>query len=171
MSTKIEIVLRKQQSSQKWPALEDPTTGSKPAGENDGMPAKPTISSRFDIGPGESAAKAPAYPTSSKTGAKDWDKVASALTKKKKEKQSTSGKAKADSDSSATEPGDDDGVESDTSEYGGGDQVDSFFKKLYANSDPDTQRAMVKSFYESDGTSLSTNWNEVGKGKVTPKHD
>jgi len=25
---------------------------------------------------------------------------------------------------------------------------------------------MVKSYYESEGTALSTNWSEVGKGKV-----
>lgn len=28
------------------------------------------------------------------------------------------------------------------------------------------RRAMMKSFTESNGTSLSTNWDEVGKGKV-----
>jgi len=59
-----------------------------------------------------------------------------------------------------------DGAESDYSDYGTGDPVDGFFKKLYANADPDTRRAMVKSYYESEGTALSTNWSEVGKGKV-----
>jgi len=48
----------------------------------------------------------------------------------------------------------------------GGDPVDGFFKKLYAGADDDTRRAMIKSFTESNGTSLSTNWGEVGKGKV-----
>ena len=28
------------------------------------------------------------------------------------------------------------------------------------------RRAMIKSFYESGGTVLSTNWDEVGKGEV-----
>lgn len=60
-----------------------------------------------------------------------------------------------------------DDADSDLEE--GGDNVDAFFKKLYAGADPDTQRAMMKSYVESQGTSLSTNWDEVSKGKVEPK--
>jgi ABC-type transporter MlaC component len=39
--------------------------------------------------------------------------------------------------------------------------VNSFFKKLYKNATPEQQRAMMKSFTESSGTSLSTDWNDV----------
>jgi suppressor of G2 allele of SKP1 len=35
--------------------------------------------------------------------------------------------------------------------------------------DPDTQRAMMKSYQESNGTVLSTNWKEVGTGEVEMK--
>lgn len=35
-------------------------------------------------------------------------------------------------------------------------------RDIYANADEDTRRAMVKSYVESNGTSLSTNWQEVG---------
>ena len=44
--------------------------------------------------------------------------------------------------------------------------ADSFFQKLYAGADPDTKRAMMKSFIESNGTSLSTDWEDVSKGTV-----
>lgn len=38
--------------------------------------------------------------------------------------------------------------------------------KIYKNSDDDTRRAMEKSFVESQGTVLSTNWNDVKDKKV-----
>lgn len=38
-----------------------------------------------------------------------------------------------------------------------------FFKQLYKDADPDTQRAMMKSYIESNGTALSTNWEDVAK--------
>ena len=47
--------------------------------------------------------------------------------------------------------------------------VDDFFKSIYGNADEDTKRAMMKSFYESKGTCLSTNWQDVGSRFVTPK--
>lgn len=52
---------------------------------------------------------------------------------------------------------------------GGDAAVNEFFQKLYADADDDTRRAMMKSFSESGGTTLSTNWEEVGKGKVEVK--
>jgi len=52
---------------------------------------------------------------------------------------------------------------------GGDAAVNSFFQHLYANADEDTKRAMLKSYTESGGTSLSTDWKEVSKGKVEVK--
>jgi suppressor of G2 allele of SKP1 len=43
---------------------------------------------------------------------------------------------------------------------------DAFFKMLYENADEDARRAMLKSYTESNGTALSTNWEEVSKKKV-----
>lgn len=57
-----------------------------------------------------------------------------------------------------------DTIDSDDEEQG--DPVDSFFKSLYAKADPDTRRAMMKSYIESNGTALSTNWSDVGSKKV-----
>ena len=62
------------------------------------------------------ASSGPSYPTSSKHGVKDWDKLATDLTKKKKEK-SKDEKAK---DKDGADQGDDSGADSD---YGGGDDV------------------------------------------------
>lgn len=44
--------------------------------------------------------------------------------------------------------------------------VQDFFKKLYAQADEDTRRAMLKSMSESGGTVLSTNWADVGSRTV-----
>jgi suppressor of G2 allele of SKP1 len=52
---------------------------------------------------------------------------------------------------------------------GGDSTVNTFFQKIFADADPDTRRAMMKSFQESGGTALSTNWEEVQKEKVHVK--
>lgn len=160
MSTKIEIVLRKQVPGQKWSALEASSTDVKLA---DRTASTASAASAPTSGP--------AYPTSSRHGAKDWDKVASDLTKDSKSKaeskaESKRKKGKKEAKEGADAGGESDSAESVDSDYAAGDPVDGFFKKLYANADPDTQRAMIKSYTESQGTSLSTNWDEVGTGKV-----
>lgn len=43
------------------------------------------------------------------------------------------------------------------------------FKKIYSSSSTEVQKAMNKSFSESGGTVLSTNWKEVGQDKVEVK--
>lgn len=52
---------------------------------------------------------------------------------------------------------------------GGDSTLNSFFQKIFADSDDDTKRAMMKSFQESGGTTLSTNWDDVRKGRVPVK--
>lgn len=144
LSTKIEITMRKQTPGQKWKSLESTATNVQ-------LTDRPTTTAPE---PTSAAANAPSYPTSSRQGAKNWDKVASELSTSQK-----SGSRKKD--------GGTDDADSDIED--GGDNVDAFFKKLYSGADPDTQRAMMKSYVESQGTSLSTNWGEVSKGKVEPK--
>ncbi|KAK3325994.1 SGS domain-containing protein [Apodospora peruviana] len=142
---KIELVMQKAAPGVKWgrwgeeviggsttaPAAAEPVTtpapmaaATAPAGKennNASTSAKPAVGN---------SAGAPAYPTSSKTGPKDWDKLDEA---------------------------DDDDDKQD---------VNFFFKQLYKGATPEQQRAMMKSFIESNGTALSTDWNDVGSRKV-----
>lgn len=44
--------------------------------------------------------------------------------------------------------------------------LNKLLKGIYGRSDEDTRRAMMKSYYESGGTVLSTNWKDVGSRHV-----
>jgi len=165
MSTKIEMVLHKKISGQRWSVLEASSTSEVPIGRASisGTPPVPTMAAAST--PASSQGSGPVYPTSSRHGVRNWDKLAVELTSKKQNK-ATDSKGKSKEADQEDEGEKSDGADSVDSDYGTGDPVDAFFKKLYANADPDTRRAMVKSYYESQGTALSTNWDEVGKGKV-----
>ncbi|KAI4263385.1 MAG: hypothetical protein L6R42_001464 [Xanthoria sp. 1 TBL-2021] len=139
LSTKIEFVLKKASAGEKWPSLESDAPATAEDIDKNGV-----LADRVTV-------TGPSYPTSSKKGPKNWDKVANDLSKKPK-KENKDG-----------EEGGDDGLEE---EFEGADPVNGFFKQLYSRADPDTRRAMMKSYQESNGTTLSTNWSEVGKGKV-----
>lgn len=121
--SKIEVHLAKVNKGEKWTALESQRRTLRPNST--------TTSATISAPP--PATTGPAYPTSSKTGAKDWDKLI---------------------------PKDID------EEVEGGDEANHFFKKLFKGSSPEVQKAMMKSYTESNGTALSTNWDEVSKGKV-----
>ncbi|XWS61246.1 hypothetical protein CRYUN_Cryun07bG0109300 [Craigia yunnanensis] len=78
----------------------------------------------------------PVYP-SSKPKRVDWDKLEAQVKKEEKDE-------KLDGDAA----------------------LNKFFRDIYKDADEDTRRAMKKSFVESNGTVLSTNWKEVGAKKV-----
>ncbi|KAF3432919.1 hypothetical protein FNV43_RR24021 [Rhamnella rubrinervis] len=78
----------------------------------------------------------PTYPSSKPTRV-DWDKLEAQVKKEEKEE-------KLDGDAA----------------------LNKFFREIYQDADEDTRRAMQKSFVESNGTVLSTNWKEVGLKKV-----
>ncbi|BGP33436.1 Cochaperone protein [Rhodotorula toruloides] len=49
---------------------------------------------------------------------------------------------------------------------GGDKALNELFQKLYADATDDQRRAMIKSYQESNGTALSTDWKDVSKRKV-----
>jgi len=126
LPSKVEIILAKATPGQKWSALESSEPVAETAPKADASKTDSAARAVFTA----SAPSGPVYPTSSKSGPKNWDKF-----------------------------GDDDDEDE-------GDATNSFFKKLYSGASPEVQRAMMKSYTESNGTSLSTNWEEVSKGKV-----
>ncbi|KAL1822240.1 hypothetical protein DCAR_0310061 [Daucus carota subsp. sativus] len=68
---------------------------------------------------------------------KDWDKLEAQVKKEEKED-------KLDGDAA----------------------LNKFFREIYQSADEDTRRAMSKSFVESNGTVLSTDWKDVGSKKI-----
>ncbi|KAL7229857.1 hypothetical protein ACSBR2_008416 [Camellia fascicularis] len=84
----------------------------------------------------ESTTLKPIYP-SSKPRRVDWDKLEAQVKKEEKEE-------KLDGEAA----------------------LNKFFRDIYKDADEDTRRAMRKSFVESNGTVLSTNWNDVGSKVV-----
>lgn len=51
----------------------------------------------------------------------------------------------------------------DEEEQGHNKDLLSFFREIYDKSDEDTRRAMIKSFVESQGKVLSTDWKKVSE--------
>jgi len=48
----------------------------------------------------------------------------------------------------------------------GEESLNKVFQDIYSNATEEQKRAMMKSYLESGGTVLSTNWDEVGSGEV-----
>ncbi|KAJ4439308.1 protein SGT1 homolog [Periplaneta americana] len=81
----------------------------------------------------------PKYPTSAPK-ATDWDRVVGDITKEE-------GEEKPEGEAA----------------------LNALFQKIYSQGSDEVKRAMNKSFQESGGTVLSTNWNEVAREKVEVK--
>ncbi|KAH6850594.1 SGS domain-containing protein [Chaetomium sp. MPI-CAGE-AT-0009] len=142
---KIELVLAKAAPGIKWglwgkehigldawkndtTAASDATGPSAPAPVAEANPQDQS-SSIPEPTPKATTSAAPVYPTSSRSGPKNWDKLVNS-------------EADGEDDAGAQDP-------------------NYFFKQLYKGATPEQQRAMQKSFIESNGTALSTDWNDV----------
>ncbi|KAJ4288269.1 Cochaperone protein [Collariella sp. IMI 366227] len=106
------------------------TTTSTPQTELKSAEALAPATNTTPSQPPAAATSAPSYPTSSRTGPKNWEQLGT-------------------------------GEEDDDKE-----DVNFFFKQLYKGATPEQQRAMMKSFIESNGTALSTDWEDVKGRKV-----
>ncbi|KAI9146125.1 SGT1, suppressor of G2 allele of SKP1 [Paraphysoderma sedebokerense] len=120
LSTKVEIKLKKASTGLKWGVLE---------GDDPSLPVPMT----------SSAVARPSYPSSSRTGPKNWDLLDKEAAK-------------------------------DESDKPDGDRaLNALFQQIYKDANDDVRKAMVKSFVESNGTCLSTNWDEVKQKPVETK--
>ncbi|KAA3473462.1 protein SGT1-like protein B-like [Gossypium australe] len=141
LSTKIEIRLAKAEPIH-WASLEFSREDAVPQRVNVSSVLHPKTLQKFisismDFAVCElSANQRPVYP-SSKPKRVDWDKIEAQVKKEEKDE-------KLDGDAA----------------------LNKFFRDIYQDADEDTRRAMQKSFVESNGTVLSTNWKEVGAKKV-----
>ncbi|KAK3308474.1 SGS domain-containing protein [Chaetomium strumarium] len=142
---KLELVLQKATPGVKWGTWGSEEIGSVALADAGDEPSATPLAERAEnktaaptasapvpaaAAPPSTATGAPAYPTSSRSGPKNWDKLGDA-------------------------EGDDDPQD-----------VNYFFKQLYKGATPEQQRAMMKSFIESNGTALSTDWDDVKSRKV-----
>ena len=110
--SKVEITLRKKEGGLKWKTLEG-TDAPKPSA------ASTTVNENDTIRAAVLKDSAPSYPTSSKSGPKNWDKVVSDITAKPKKKKKD--------DNEDGEDGEDEGGVDDMDDLDyGGDEANFF---------------------------------------------
>lgn len=146
LSTKIDVVLHKAQPGVRWVQLQ--------AGSSTSSITSATTPT-YTAATAATATSQPSVQTASSTAAprarSKWDSFNPDLDDDEDDNNPTS------SSSTNARAG---GAE------GGDADINKFFQKLYADADDDTRRAMIKSYQESGGTTLSTDWNKVGKEQV-----
>ncbi|KAI9638235.1 SGS domain-containing protein [Dioszegia hungarica] len=158
LSSKIELKLRKAEHIA-WTTLLSTPESAPPRVLSQAPPANATASSSTappptetedkrsdafaDIGMASSSVPHAGGPAKINNKRKNWDRVVEEELKVKKE------------DRTAADPN-----------SGGDNALQKMFADIYKDADPDTKRAMIKSFTESGGTTLSTDWNSIGKEKT-----
>jgi suppressor of G2 allele of SKP1 len=145
LSSKVEIKLAKAKAGIKWANIEGdegdavPMCASRP-------PRRPSLAREGSYGRTASTnadKKGPSYPPSARHKP-NWDQLA----REAAEEDAKPADLKADPNA------------------GGDRELNKLFQKLYADATDDQRKAMMKSYQESNGTSLSTNWDDVRKKRV-----
>ena len=159
LSTKIEISLKKSLEAQKWPALENNTPQTAPTETADKDTASDPVRAAVLAKPAPAGVQSPYA-----SGNKNWDSIAKdSLRAANAKPASEPGDDEKNSESAKVSGKNTEDLDDDDDEDK--EDVNYFFKKLFKNADPETQKAMNKSYTESGGTALSTNWEEVAKTK------
>ncbi|KAK8866163.1 hypothetical protein IAR55_001314 [Kwoniella newhampshirensis] len=153
LSTKIELKLAKT-SPLNWPTLlSDP---SKPTPSSSSTMTPPVSNAMTTSPPAEPEASSSTTRPSSESTPTDPEPA----TRKTVNSLSSSSKKNWDK---VIDDELDEGDPSKDPNAGGDAALQKFFSQIYAGADDDTKRAMIKSFTESGGTTLSTDWSNIGK--------
>mmetsp|Transcript_32350 Transcript_32350/g.52281 ORF Transcript_32350/g.52281 Transcript_32350/m.52281 type:complete len:393 (-) Transcript_32350:570-1748(-) len=133
---KIELNMKKVNPGRRWAQLEIMPGAKKPNTTPSDAAPAPIPDAVLKASTSAEPLKPPSYPTSSKKK-NNWDQIDKEISKELEQEKPA-----------------------------GEDALNKLLQDIYSKGNEETRRAMNKSFVESGGTVLSTNWTEVGVKQV-----